>query len=150
MRPICINHGCNSGVMPMKGSIHDDNPRWRVHCGHCQAASYGKWPHREGVTPFKTGKCSNADGHLGFNCSINWKKIPSWAKGMTEVDHIDGNCTNNKLKNLDELCPICHKLKGQQSGDFNNTRHRSPRTTVRYKGNTRVKARNQFEALFVI
>ena len=94
MRPICINHGCNSGVSVMAGSIHDSNPRWRVHCGHCQAASYGKWPHRAGVTPFKTGKCSNTDGHLGFYCSINWKKIPSWANGMTEVDHSDGDFSN--------------------------------------------------------
>jgi hypothetical protein len=146
MRPVCINYGCDSGVSVMTGSIHDDNPRWRVHCGHCQAASYGKWPHRAGVTPYKTGRCSNTDGHLGFDCSINWKKIPPWATGMTEVDHIDGDFSNNGLSNLDELCPICHKIKGQQSGDFDNTRRHSLKLPVGYKGKT--SARSQFNTLF--
>lgn len=125
MRPTCINHGCNGLVSVMSGKITDENPRWRVHCGHCQAASYGKWPHRKGVTPYKTGKCSNSDGHLSFTCPINWNNVPSWAKGMTEVDHKDGNSTNNDHSNLDELCPICHKLKGQLNGDYNNRRQTS-------------------------
>lgn len=120
-RPICINHGCSK---PVTFSHKDEqgNRRWRIHCGHCQAASYGKWPHAAGVTPFKTGKCSNTDGHLGFDCMIKWAKMPKWAKGMTEIDHKDGDNTNNDLTNLDELCPICHKLKGQQAGDFNGHR----------------------------
>jgi len=99
------------------------NRRWRIHCGHCQKASYGRHPHAEGVTPFKTGKCSNTDGHLGFDCMIKWTKVPAWAKGMTEIDHKNGNYSDNRKTNLDELCPICHKLKGQLNGDFNNQRH---------------------------
>jgi len=121
-RPICVNHGCDSPVATMSGKITDHNPRWRVHCGHCQAASYGKWPHRPGVTPLKTGKCSNVDGHLGFKCMIKWSKVPKWAKGMTEVDHKNSRNTDNCNSNLDELCPICHKLKGQLAGDFNGWR----------------------------
>jgi len=145
MRPICINYGCYEEVtFSHKDSL--GNPRWRIHCSHCQAASYGKWPHRAGVTPYKTGRCSNTDGHLGFDCSINWKKIPPWATGMTEVDHIDGDFSNNGLSNLDELCPICHKIKGQQSGDFDNTRRHSLKLPVGYKGKT--SARSQFNTLF--
>lgn len=125
MRPVCINHGCNSPVVPMRGKVTDSNPRWRVHCGDCQKASYGGKAHKPGVTPFKTGKCSNVDGHLGFDCMIEWTKVPEWAKGMTEVDHRDGNPNNNHIDNLNELCPICHKLKGQLLGDFNNTRGKS-------------------------
>ena len=120
-RPTCINHGCNKPVTYM----HKDeqgNKRWRVHCGHCQAASYGKWPHRPGVTPFKTGHCSNSDSHLGFACAINYKKAP-WAEGMTEVDHKNGDCTDNRVKNLDELCPMCHKRKSRLAGDFNGYRN---------------------------
>ena len=118
-RPICVNHGCDAPVIPMEGKISDPNPRWRVHCGHCQKASYGAWPHREGVTPFKTGKCSNVDGHLGFDCLIKWSKVPEWAKGMTEIDHKNGVNTDNREENLDELCKACHCLKGQLAGDFN-------------------------------
>jgi len=97
-----------------KGTI-----RYRPHCSHCQKASYGGQSHADGVTPFKTGKCSNIDSHLGFKCPINWKNIPSYAKGLTEIDHKDGNSFNNSPDNLDELCPICHKIKGQINGDYN-------------------------------
>jgi hypothetical protein len=147
MRPICVNHGCEEEVTySHKDSL--GNRRWRIHCGHCQAASYGKWPHRAGVTPYKTGRCSNTDGHLGFDCSINWKKIPPWAKGMTEIDHIDGDYTNNHSSNLDELCPICHKIKGQQSGDFDNTKRHSLKLPGGYNGKKRTSARSQFMSLF--
>ena len=148
MRPTCINHGCDSLVVPMSGKVTDSNPRWRVHCGDCQKASYGGKEHKSGVTPFKTGKCSNTDGHLGFDCMIKWSKVPNWAKGMTEVDHIDGNSINNNISNLDELCPICHKLKGQISDDYNNTRkpkHDRINISVNKK---RVNTYQQFEALF--
>ena len=115
-RPTCVNHGCNKPVA-------SDGKRWRIHCGHCQGASYGRNPHAAGVTPLKTGICSNIDGHLGFPCVIDWKKVPEFAKGMTEIDHIDGNHLNNSISNLKELCPICHKLKGQRAGDFKRGRY---------------------------
>lgn len=123
-RPICVNHGCNK---PVTFSHKDENGfrRWRVHCCHCQKASYGGHPHAPGVTPFKKGVCSNTDGHLGFKCVINWNKVPDWAKGMTEIDHKDGDYTNNDKDNLDELCPICHRLKGQMVGDFNRFKHQN-------------------------
>lgn len=119
MRPTCINYGCNESVTYSRQN-KDGSYRWRIHCSHCQKASYGAHAHAFGVKPFKTGKCSNTDGHLGFDCMIKWTKVPDWAKGMTEIDHRDGDATNNSVENLDELCPICHKLKGQLNGDFNN------------------------------
>ena len=120
-RPTCINLGCKK---PVTFSHKDEqgNRRWRIHCSHCQGASYGKYPHAAGVTPFKTGRCSNVDSHLGFECATNWEKVPSWAKGMTEIDHKNGINTDNRVKNLDELCVHCHKLKGQLSGDYRNNR----------------------------
>ena len=120
-RPTCINHGCTKSVKQKGGTI--DNPTgWRVHCSHCQKASYGGQDHAPGVTPFKTGYCSNSDSHLGFACAINYKKAP-WAVGMTEIDHKNGDCTDNRVKNLDELCPMCHKRKGRLLGDYNNMKH---------------------------
>lgn len=116
-RPKCINHGCSKPVAYMCKD-EQGNKRWRVHCGHCQKASYGAWPHAAGVTPFKTGRCSNTDSHLGFACAINYRKAP-WAVGMTEVDHKNGDRTDNRVRNLDELCPMCHKRKSRLAGDYN-------------------------------
>ena len=145
-RPTCINYGCDE---PVTFSHKDEqgNRRWRIHCNHCQKASYGKWPHRLGVLPFKTGQCSNIDGHLGFECMIVWDKVPNWSKGMTEVDHIDGDYTNNDISNLDELCPICHKLKGQLAGDFNNQKHHQPRA---FKGKASISSKTHFDKLFEV
>ena len=147
MRPTCVNHNCYE---PVTYSHKDTqgNSRWRPHCSHCQSASWGKWPHRDGVVPFKTGKCNNRNGHLGFKCLIKWSQIPTGAKGMTEIDHIDGDHTNNDLDNLDELCPICHKLKGQMNGDYDNTKRQAPKAILGYTGKKRKNARDQFAALF--
>ena len=122
-RPTCVNHGCTEPVVYSHKDTNG-NPRWRIHCSRCQQASYGKVTLREGVTTYKKGVCSNSDEHLGFPCSVDFSKHPDWAKGMTEIDHIDGDHTNNSLDNLDELCPICHKLKSQLDGNYDNTRNR--------------------------
>ena len=114
MRPICINLGCGK---PVTYSHKDEqgNERWRIHCGHCQAASWGKWPHRVGVTPYKKDMCSNVDSKLGFPCVIDWKLVKSSGfKISTEVDHKNGDPTDNRPRNLQELCGICHKEKGKR------------------------------------
>jgi hypothetical protein len=112
LRPTCINHGCNRPVA-------NSGARYRPVCSHCHCAGYGKHPYSKGVTPFRTGKCSNQSGHLGFKCPINYKKA-SWAIGRTEIDHIDGNHLNNTSKNGQELCPMCHRFKGMLTGDYKN------------------------------
>ena len=33
-------------------------------------------------------------------------------KVILEIEHIDGNSTNNKEDNLDQICPNCHSLTG--------------------------------------
>lgn len=119
-RPTCINPGCGKPVA-FSNTAADGRKRWRIHCSHCQKASYGKNPHAAGVTPFKTGRCSNVDQHLGFPCPINYEAAP-WMIGQTEVDHRDGNYFNNDVTNLDELCPCCHKEKGKRAGDFDSSR----------------------------
>lgn len=141
--PTCINHGCNKPVT----YSHKDaqgNPRWRIHCGHCQKASYGAHAHASGVTPWKTGKCSNHDSHLGFPCCIDYENAP-WALGMTEVDHKDGNHANHSHDNLDELCPMCHKRKGQVSGDYNNQKKKS---TTKHVSSDKLKKLEGFNRVF--
>jgi len=123
MRPTCINYGCDSLVTYSRRN-HDGTYRWRIHCSHCQAASYGKWLHRYGVLPFKQGVCSNKNGALnfGFDCPTDFSKLPKGANGLTEIDHINGDHSDNSPQNLQELCMTCHKIKGQLFGDFDNTK----------------------------
>jgi hypothetical protein len=113
--PTCINHGC-------KKPVANSGQRYRPVCGHCHKAGYGAQPYAKGVKPFRTGICSNQDAHLGFPCAIDYDKA-DWAFGVTEIDHKDGNHLNNRLKNVDELCPLCHKIKGRLSGDYKGYRY---------------------------
>jgi len=110
IRPICINHGCDKIVAT-------NGVRWRPVCGRCHRAGYGKETFKEGVIPFRTGKCANQSGYLGFTCPINYDKS-DWVIGHTIIDHIDGNHLNNSLDNVQELCDICHKEKSKRNGDF--------------------------------
>lgn len=42
------------------------------------------------------------------NCNLNeWQG----QKLRLDIDHSDGNCTNNHISNLNFLCPNCHRLK---------------------------------------
>lgn len=43
--------------------------------------------------------------------SCGWdKKHPLSGKSLLQIHHIDGNRTNNSIKNLQVLCPNCHSL----------------------------------------
>ena len=128
-RPICINYGCK------KYCTYSTPGRFRPLCSRCHKAGFKYVLKRkmadgtikvyppvelaEGVTPFKTGKCSNQNGHLGFPCPMDYKKA-SWAIGRTELDHKDGDHTNNTVENIQELCPVCHVEKSKQCGDYSN------------------------------
>ena len=48
---------------------------------------------------------------LEYRCS-NCGCDGNWQGGMIslEIDHVDGDCTNNQVSNLRYLCPNCHAL----------------------------------------
>jgi hypothetical protein len=117
MKPICCNHGCESTV------AYSRNGKPTAFCSSCTMAnSTGNY--KFGVLPIKLGYCSNYNGDidLGFKCPTNYKIIesnPVYKKSL-ELDHLDGNHANNKLKNLCPLCPICHATKGSLFKDNNS------------------------------
>ena len=115
-RPICVNTGCNKPVTVAKYN-NNGTAKWRPVCGHCSQAQIGKYEYSDGVIPFRQNKCSNIDGKLGFKCATNFKLIPDGIN-ITEIDHINGDDSNNKLRNLQELCVTCHKIKTQINGDL--------------------------------
>lgn len=115
-RPLCINDGCGKFVTTA-AYYANGTAKWRPVCGHCSQAQTGKFPYAKGVVPFKKNKCSNEDGRLGFKCAVNFKVLPE-RFFVTEMDHIDGDDSNNCKDNLQELCVICHKIKSQLFGDL--------------------------------
>lgn len=62
---------------------------------------------------YRKNYCENTDGRLGYVCTttIEWT-------GMLDVDHIDGNPSNNNPINLQTLCKCCHAYKTHVSKDY--------------------------------
>lgn len=111
-RPTCINSGC-------KSKVTNDGSRYRPVCSNCYNAGRGATRYYEGVTPYRTGECSNKDEHLGFPCPVDWKVMKEHFSEfiLTHLDHKDSNHWNNVPRNVEELCPLCHDKKGKINGD---------------------------------
>lgn len=71
--------------------------------------------------------CENVDGRLGFVCTYTpptreqlsvLPNIEETFKGWLQVDHKDGNHTNNTEENLQTLCACCHTVKTAMSKDY--------------------------------
>jgi 5-methylcytosine-specific restriction endonuclease McrA len=128
-RPTC---NCGKPVVPIK-NYYDSKGRkthvsWRKVCWKCHDARTSEkhglkrisqiTAKRQGKTeteyknqfhPYlkhRKDYCENVDGRLGHKCTatIVWN-------GQLQVDHIDGNHSNNNPENLQTLCANCHSLK---------------------------------------
>lgn len=109
---LCLNYGC---TMP-QGKQGD---RFRPFCTRCHAAEVYRRSLPPGVSSFKTNICANMDGRLGFVCNT-LACLPDWGRyGVTDIDHIDGIPFHNVPENVQELCAICHRIKGQIHNDHN-------------------------------
>jgi hypothetical protein len=110
-RPLCAscgkNLGCPSGTVCRDGSFY----YYRECCGCRNFRIYGKrnankkqW-HKPGMNykRFKKDHCE-ACGFVPVNpCQL-------------DVDHKDGNHSNESLDNLQTLCANCHRLKTHMTG----------------------------------
>ena len=57
--------------------------------------------------------CENVDSRLGFRCTTT-----IMLSSQLEVDHIDGNPSNDDGKNLQTLCGCCHTYKTLTEKDY--------------------------------
>lgn len=135
-RPRCEVDGCDNPRQHMGSYRKDGSPIFRNLCQQHHnervAQKYGlkniaevmaKKAGFDSVTEFLNSKhpyrqyrksyCENIDGRLGHTCTttIVWD-------GQLEVDHIDGDPSNNDEENLQTLCSCCHKYKSYINEDY--------------------------------
>jgi|ETN07SMinimDraft_1059922.scaffolds.fasta_scaffold01896_5 hypothetical protein len=62
---------------------------------------------------FRKDYCENKDSRLGYQCTstIVWQ-------GQLDVDHINGNPSDNREVNLQTLCKCCHSYKTHKEKDY--------------------------------
>lgn len=93
----------------------------------CSCKCKSDYEYKQYIQDWKNGK-NNGTNSNGFSISKRirrylWEKYegkcsrcgwntpnPIIKKPFLEIEHIDGNCTNNKEENLTLLCPNCHSL----------------------------------------
>jgi hypothetical protein len=121
-RPICSIKGCRKERQFMGTYKKDGSPQFRNVCsGH----HHERCAERMGVTKsewansfhayrqFRKDYCENRDGRLGFVCRIKIR-IPA----QLQVDHKNGNPSDNRKRNLQTLCACCHIFKTHMNKDY--------------------------------
>lgn len=109
-RPMCEVDGCNNKAMYCY-QYEDGRYRWRTRHGKfiCSTHQRHTWhPYLQ----HRKDYCENQDGRLGFSCTTNL----FWP-GMLDVDHKNGDPTDNRKRNLQTLCKCCHAYKTHKFGD---------------------------------
>ena len=143
---LCVECGGN----PLK----ERDDRWMgicINCGgklkrnhylFCCSECSGEYRYLISINKWKLGLVDGIKGKFYVSDYIRkylWKKYnnqcsrcgwktpnPITGKPILEIEHIDGNCLNNKEENLDLICPNCHSLtttyKALNKGNANRER----------------------------
>lgn len=135
-RPRCSHKRC-SNSRAIIGTLRDGSPNYRkvcgTHHGHNIAKNHGVkssqhlTAKRKGMTvseyknsmhPYRQHRkdyCENKDGRLGYICRAIVR-----ISAQLEVDHKNGNPTDNRPRNLQTLCCLCHKYKTHANKDYSS------------------------------
>ena len=85
-------------------------------------ARYHRYSHEYRWYLEEVGYCENAKGNrkgfLNFDCTATFPELTGSRRFLFyDVDHKDGNPSNNKRENLQTLCKCCHAYKTIINGD---------------------------------
>lgn len=99
---------------------------------YCDNKCQAEYQHKEWITRWKEGKESGLKGEYGISvhikkylfekysnkcCKCGWGETNPYSGTIPlEIDHIDGDYTNNSEDNLQLLCPNCHSLTSTYKG----------------------------------
>ena len=109
-RPKCQLDGCDNDAK-FEYQYDDGTWKWRVRHGKiiCQAHQKSSW---HPYLRHRKAHCENVSGFLGFKCTTN-----IYWNGMLDVDHKNGNPSDNRKQNLQTLCKCCHAYKTHKNKD---------------------------------
>lgn len=133
-RPKCeYTEGCTKLAQNQNTT---ENPRWRkTHGKHiCHSCHVKRLltlvkkdkSKKKHYTEYRKDCCENQDGRLGFKCTyvnpspeqLSKLDLAPDFKGYLQVDHIDGDSSNNNPENLQTLCANCHTIKTNWCKDY--------------------------------
>ena len=99
---------------------------------YCSNRCQAEYEYKQWVLRWKEGKETGLRGKYGisqhlkkylfekydYKCAkCGWGKINSYTNTLPlEIEHIDGDFTNNSEENLTLLCPNCHSLTATYKG----------------------------------
>jgi hypothetical protein len=111
-RPRCTVDDCDKPGQHTGNYRKDGTPIFRNTCRKHHSINYkiGNWVYKVNRKTY----CENTDGRLGFICTTTILDH-AW---QLDVDHIDGDPSNNDISNHQTLCKCCHAIKTRDERDY--------------------------------
>lgn len=121
-RPKCCVKYCRNKGQHTGNYRKDGTPIFRK---YCTDHHYERQAEKKGLTknewvnsfhPYRQHReeyCENRDGRLGFKCRYKIR-----FSGQLQVDHKNGNPSDNRKRNLQTLCANCHIFKTNANKDY--------------------------------